>query len=295
MDEKTFSPSGGGAGRLGNVQGHFFSAARRILLLAWFALTAIYAGVRSFMDLMGIADLFEKPNQALGFLERALNWLFQTPWWVAACLMIATGGWLFWVTRRRPTEVGAPMTSKPSAAELQLTKPADQKLDAQLPAFNPRGLYIGWVQVETQEAEKERIIRIVMIGFNATGQVLAIRTSDGAISYEVRPTSGGGPAESSGTLPPPRMMTEAFPNTAVADLSEFGISLEQRATPDLVAALRRVDEGYTLHLLFEKLSVHADPTSIDAARVSLPLWHGVALHKPNMYWPGRIITAVARA
>jgi hypothetical protein len=60
------------------------------LLLLW-----AYAIVRSALDWMGRASLFNESEHTLSMIERGLNWLFSTPWWVAAGLAVVATVLLF--------------------------------------------------------------------------------------------------------------------------------------------------------------------------------------------------------
>jgi len=69
---------------------------RSLIGTTFTALLWTYAFIRGVLDWAGRAEVFEDPQSAKHLAEKALNWLFSTPWWVASLLAIAATFFVFW-------------------------------------------------------------------------------------------------------------------------------------------------------------------------------------------------------
>lgn len=85
-----------------------------------FFILLAYSVLRGVADLMGIAELFDDPAKPLSLAERALNWLFLTPWWVPAGVLAAWALFALFLARERP-HTGLPLAKEPEASTPVLT------------------------------------------------------------------------------------------------------------------------------------------------------------------------------
>jgi len=154
--------------------------------------------------------------------------------------------------------------------------------------FHENGLYLADIKVDLRKAEEERVIEVLLIAFNATGQTIKLRPISGNARFGIM---GGGTSKLVGDLPPPRPMTERTPLDQVQNLSEFRIHLEQRVTKQFVEALTMTGPSSFPYIDFEKLQIcgSALPFLVPAY---LPLWSGIRLYRDEtQVLVGRIISA----
>jgi hypothetical protein len=151
------------------------------------------------------------------------------------------------------------------------------------PSFDPRGIYVGRMNIDASKLETERYLEFAVLCFNATGVVLDVERVQGSIAVTVN-------GQHQFDLPPPRLMPERG-GARAKHHTEFMVVLEQRVRSDLFEMLVRDPSAVRFEL--GKLNVLAHETGRFEASARLPLWDAIYLYRTDQLQTGRVISAVA--
>ena len=101
----------------------------------------LWVGARLAMDAVGRSTVYEDSQNALGLVERGLNWLFQTPAWVPgvlAALLTLFVSWTFWPHRYIRPSPPHTDTSKQESVRIPANRPSSVKLQFRANDHNVR-------------------------------------------------------------------------------------------------------------------------------------------------------------
>jgi hypothetical protein len=217
-----------------------------------------------------------------GTVLTAKDMVFLVPsaYWAAVGITLFMSATI-WLLYRFHTEHVVDGAAKP-------LRPAHQTVAAPEP-WNPQGLYVGLVHVDTQHLEKDLLIEIAARFFNGTGATVDVSKVTGWITYffstQMKPGEGV-------KLPVPQLLDDRGGINAIAANHEGQAVLGQRVPREVASRiLEQLANGETLCLSLDGLNLIVEASSHDKEPLRMPLWNAVTLKKD---WPvpfvGRLIT-----
>lgn len=220
-------------------------------------------------------------------LPAFLGWLFSTPWYVPGFLAAALTGWVMWITRPATSLVAPSPEPQPRLADISRSPaPVSQTLPLQAetveiktdpsPSFNPKGLHVGFMQIDARDVGEEGVIQIVAFCFNATGYPLDLFQVNGAIRVE---EAVAGNRTDLGLLPRPWFSEANTPLVNIPGFIEFPLFLEQPVPPAIAERFTKLEGAHTLSLLLSDLEVMVAAHDAPHHKIRVPLWGGIVAHR----------------
>ena len=257
----------------------FLVSARRaggwlLVIFLW-----LWATVPKALDWVGRSTLPDDWRQLMAEkLPAVAAWLFSTPWQVPTVMALLLTAWMMWVTRPQalptPLPVEGGRADPPPVAALETSQ--EDAPASVTPPFDPSGLYVGLMQVDTQHLAERRVIEVVALCFNATGHPSDIQRVAGAIKVsEVKNRTKIELFE----MPPPWLLDDRTTVRGIKNHAEFMVVPEQRLPPDVTAKFSELREGYDLHLDLDALDVLVGSHDEPQPNTRLPLWRGMRLYR----------------
>jgi hypothetical protein len=116
----------------------------------------LYAIIRGGLDWYGRAAVFDDTSHALGVIERGVNWLFSTPWYVPTFLAAVATAALFWPNIKHLLDSDSPETpTNPPPARQGNIRLAFDNSDERCSAIHGPGIWIHGMALNLTETALE--------------------------------------------------------------------------------------------------------------------------------------------
>jgi hypothetical protein len=170
----------------------------------------------------------------------------------------------------RPEYV-SPYAGKTAAPAHDMRDTADKIFPPTVTLWNPRGLFVGHMGMDTPKLETDFYVEIWAKVFNATGVAIAAHHIQGLVKYQ--------DGDEKISLPAPQFRAGAAPKS-VANNSEFMVVLEQRIPAEIVRKINaQLSAGTAANFDLNSLDIWLEPVGGPDERARLPIWNGMTLKK----------------
>jgi hypothetical protein len=143
--------------------------------------------------------------------------------------------------------------------------------------WRPQGLYVGQINVTTEQVASDLVSDIIISGFNATQRGVVFDRINGHVVFKEMVDD---PDDKRTILPSPMLRRDSDRVEVVESDSEFLLLFEQRfARADAERFVRSYDAGGRVYLGFESLTVNVVVHGNEAENTTLRLWPAVTVSK----------------
>lgn len=217
---------------------------------------------------------------------------------IVFCAPYICYGWNYMKGREK---AGGCNGDEASSSQLELDRSRDEETNEgcaqkiqnlpNLSRFEPRGLYIGNIEIDHRLVDERRVLTIMVSGFNASGCSVDIREARGAIAAKVKKlvyTPSATTFEDEldfGDMLSPSISQWISNLTDIRNCSEFFLKIIQSVPANMLDEIQKTDLERRIALDFRKLDVMVYPAgSGDSTACRLPLWGGATFHLSSAEW-----------